>query len=77
MSGRQAFEKAKNVVSPVTEEELLRVVEIWADTALRLQDRDLKVMERLIRAQVRSTQNLDEQQMSGGNVVPMHALTAI
>jgi DSF synthase len=77
MSGRQAFEKAKNVVSPVTEEELLRVVEIWADTALRLQDRDLKVMERLIRAQVRSTQNLDEQQMSGANVVPMHALTAI
>jgi hypothetical protein len=29
----------------------MRVVEIWADSALRVQDRDLKMMERLVRAQ--------------------------
>jgi DSF synthase len=72
MTGRQAFERARNVVSPVTEDELLRIVDIWADTALKLQERDLKVMERLIRAQQRSTQCADEQGKSI-NVFPMHA----
>jgi DSF synthase len=62
-------------VAPITEEELLRVVEIWADTALKLQERDLKVMERLIRAQVRSTQAADVQQGIGTNVVQMHAVS--
>ena len=75
MAGRQAFERARNVVAAVTEDELLRVVEIWADTALKLQERDLKVMERLIRAQVRSTQTGDEQQGRGTNVVQMHAIS--
>ena len=63
------------MVTPVTEEELLRVVEIWADTALKLQERDLKVMERLIRAQVRSTQTADLQQGIRSNVVQMHAVS--
>src|SRR5436190_3534281 len=72
MTGRQAFERARNVVSPVTEDELLRIVEIWADTALKLQERDLKVMERLIRAQQRSTQCVDEYGKLT-NVFPMHS----
>jgi DSF synthase len=72
MTGRQAFERARNVVSPITEEELLRVVEIWADTALRLQERDLKVMDRLIRAQSRSAQQADKSHSS--NVFSLHAV---
>ena len=72
MAGRQAFERARNVVSPITEDEMLRIVEIWADTALRLQERDLKVMDRLIRAQARSTEQGRNALIS--NVVPMHAV---
>ena len=75
ISGRQGFERAKTVVSPVTEEELLGIVEIWADTALKLQERDLKVMERLIRAQQRNIATTD-QQIQGTNVVPMRAVGA-
>jgi DSF synthase len=41
-------------VEPVTHEELMRVVSIWADAALRLTERDLKLMERLVRAQNKS-----------------------
>ena len=52
-NGRQAFERARNAVQPVTRDELMRVVEIWADSALRLQERDLRMMERLIKAQER------------------------
>jgi DSF synthase len=32
-------------------EELYDIVEIWVDAALRLDERNLKVMERLVRAQ--------------------------
>ena len=71
IAGRQAFERARNVVSPISMDELLRVVEIWADTALKLQERDLKVMDRLIRAQSRSTQPSDA--MEASNVFPLRA----
>jgi DSF synthase len=67
--GRQGFERARNEVAPISEEELLRIVEIWADTALRLQERDLKVMDRLVRAQARSAEQLLSTR---ANVVPMH-----
>jgi len=52
-NGRQAFERARNAVEPVTRDELMRVVEVWADAALRLQERDLRMMERLVKAQQR------------------------
>ena len=71
IAGRQAFERARNEVSPISEEELMRVVEIWADTALKLQERDLKVMDRLIRAQTRNIDQLKHSQSS--NVVPLRA----
>lgn len=47
----QAINKAKQRVNPLTLEELYDIVDIWADAALRLTDRNLKVMERLVRAQ--------------------------
>jgi DSF synthase len=52
-NGRQAFERARSEVHPVTRDELMRVVEVWAEAALRLQDRDLRMMERLVKAQQR------------------------
>jgi len=50
-NGRRAIEMVRREVEPVTHEELMRVVGIWADAALRLSDRDLRLMERLVRAQ--------------------------
>src|SRR5262249_33169337 len=57
-NGRRAFERAWTEVNPVTRDELMRVVEVWADAALRIQDRDLRMMERLVRAQERAAQEL-------------------
>jgi len=54
-NGRRAVEMVRREVEPVTHEELMRVVGIWADTALRLTDRDLRLMEKLVRAQDRTT----------------------
>ena len=37
--------------TPDDKTELNRIVEIWADTALRLREKDLRLMERLVAAQ--------------------------
>jgi DSF synthase len=47
----QAINRAKQRVNQLTLSELNDIVEIWADAALRLDDRNLKVMDRLVRAQ--------------------------
>lgn len=45
--------KAMKLTHPIRLEELKRIVDLWADTALQLSDSDLKVMNRLVRAQGR------------------------
>ena len=47
----QAINRAKQRVNPLTLQELYDITEIWVDAALRLDERNLKVMERLVRAQ--------------------------
>jgi DSF synthase len=49
----QGVFRARQIVSPVTREELDAVAETWVDAALRLEDRDLKMMSRIVRAQMR------------------------
>jgi DSF synthase len=68
-NGRRAFERVRTEVSPITRKELVQVVEIWADAALRVQDRDLRMMERLVRAQQRTAEAALIK--SASNVVPM------
>jgi DSF synthase len=46
-----AMQRAKERVDPITYEELIDITEIWVDAALQLTDRDLKLMERLVRKQ--------------------------
>lgn len=47
----QAINKAKQRVNPLKLEELYDIVDVWADAALRLDDRNLRIMERLVKAQ--------------------------
>jgi DSF synthase len=50
-NGMQAVFNARQFIHPVTREELDGIVGLWVDAALRLSDRDLKMMARLVRAQ--------------------------
>jgi DSF synthase len=50
-SGFQAVMRVRQQVNPVTREELDAVAETWVDCALRLEDRDLRMMSRVVRAQ--------------------------
>jgi DSF synthase len=52
-NGMQAVFRARQFIHPVTREELDGIVGLWVDAALRLGERDLKMMQRLVRAQAR------------------------
>jgi DSF synthase len=52
-NAQRAVCEARRRVDPVTKEELLRVVDGWAEAALRLEEPDLRKMERLAAAQDR------------------------
>ena len=71
-NGRNGYQRARNEIVPVTKDELMRVVGVWADTALKLSERDMRMMERLIRAQQRTPESAMTEMMTG-KVVPIHA----
>lgn len=52
-AARLALHRVRDSVDPVSLDELIRITEIWVDTALKLGDRSLRTMERLVRAQLR------------------------
>lgn len=52
-NGRLAVRRVRDRVCPLTYNELLDVVEIWVDAALRLTSRDLRTMNRIVAAQSR------------------------
>ena len=60
LRGTLAALQARSLVAPITYESLLAVVDQWTEAAMTLTDRDLRLMERLARAQVRKAGGGDE-----------------
>jgi DSF synthase len=58
--GTIAALQARRMAAPVSYESLLRIVDHWSQAALSLTDRDLRLMERLARAQARKVGGADE-----------------
>jgi DSF synthase len=58
-NGMQAVYRARELVHPVTREELDAIASVWVDAAMRLEDRDLKMMSRIVRAQMRRMESGD------------------
>ncbi len=52
-NGRRAIQMASQRYHPIDHQELIDITEIWVDAALRLEDRDLRMMDRLVKAQFR------------------------
>jgi len=61
-NGFQAIQRVRQRCNPVTYAELMDVTEIWVDSALRLTEKDLKVMDRLVRSQEKLFVQPQEQQ---------------
>lgn len=51
----QAMNAVRTIGQPVTLDELMRITEVWVDTALALDVKSLRTMERIVRAQTRRT----------------------
>jgi DSF synthase len=51
-NGYQGVMRARELASPVTREELDAIADVWVDCALRLEDRDMRMMSRVVRAQM-------------------------
>jgi DSF synthase len=52
----RAIHRARRIVTRLQYDEMQSICEIWVDAALRLTERDLKIMQRLVRAQDRKYQ---------------------
>ncbi|MGO4259129.1 crotonase/enoyl-CoA hydratase family protein [Lysobacter sp. TAB13] len=50
---RAAMHQVRELAQGVSLEEMMRITEIWVDTALQLGDKSLRTMDRLVRAQSR------------------------
>lgn len=64
-NGALALRAAREVSQPIAHEELMRIAEIWVDAALRLEARDLRMMERLVMRQTGKADGVN----SGGSAV--------
>lgn len=60
-NGRQAIQQVRQRVNPLTYQELIDIVDIWVDAALRLTTRDLRMMTKLVAAQERLEAAEDER----------------
>ena len=58
--GTMAALQARRIAAPISHESLQVVVDHWAVTAMGLTNRDMRLMERLARAQVRKVGGADE-----------------
>lgn len=63
-NAHQAVLQARLRVNPLTREELIDVVDVWVDAAMKLGDADLRKMARLVRAQSRRHGGGDEQRLA-------------
>ena len=66
-NGLRAVFECRQHTHPITYAELMGITEVWVDAALRLQDKDLKMMGRLVRSQMR------QQESRRNGVAPVEA----
>jgi len=61
-NGFLAVQKARNRFNPVTYQELMDITTVWVESALKLSERDLKVMDRFVRSQEKAFLHQPETQ---------------
>jgi DSF synthase len=69
-NGFLAVQKARHLFNPVTYKELIDITYVWVDAALKLNERDLKVMERFVRSQEKlfGKSEVPQQSVMPGNL---------
>jgi DSF synthase len=75
-SGFQGVMRVRQQVNPVTREELDAVADTWVDCAMRLEDRDMRMMSRVVRAQMERIDAAADATASASAPAPGMALAA-
>ena len=55
-NGMRALLECRQHTQPITYQELVGITDVWVDAALRLEEKELKMMGRLVRSQLRQQQ---------------------
>ncbi len=76
-NGVQAALCARRHVNAVTREELDAITEVWVDAAFRLGDRDLKMMSRIVRAQMRRMEQGDVTDVAAAAIAEERSAVAV
>jgi DSF synthase len=66
MNAVQSMIKVRQHCYPISYKELINVADIWVDAALRLDQKNLRLMERLVRAQDRLSEESAVSENFGG-----------
>jgi len=64
-NGMQAVFRARQFVRPISRQELDGIVDLWVDAALRIGEREMKMMSRLARAQARRMEHVHASAQEG------------
>jgi len=62
---RAAILKIRNMINPVSFEEMLRIGELWVESAMSLSAKELKTMQRLVRSQDRMAKSMVSSESIG------------
>jgi DSF synthase len=57
---RNALLRMRERIHPITHQELIDIADLWVSSAMSLPDKDLRMMERLVRAQYRRSAPLEQ-----------------
>jgi DSF synthase len=57
----RAMAAAKRQFMPIQLDEMVRIVSVWVDAAMRLETRDLRMMARLVRGQDRMLNSTEQE----------------
>jgi DSF synthase len=64
-NGYMALKKARQRFNPITYQEMMDITHVWVEAALRLNEKDLKVMDRFVRSQQKLFGRASEAVQSG------------
>jgi DSF synthase len=76
-NGIQAVFRARQIAAPITRAELDAVADVWVDAALRLEDKDLKMMGRIVRSQMRRMELGDVPDVTAAALADSPVLEAV
>lgn len=59
-NGHVAMKTVREKVHPISHDELIEVTKYWVDVTMNISDRDLRLMDRLVKAQTRKAEEVEE-----------------